>query len=93
MLKLKSNIKIKSWTANRAKKEMGTIVKEIAQMIGDYERSIAGMEEPEVETPGRPQDSDMDMSNKADLMTMIDIALDKGDFAEAKRLSDLLNKL
>ena len=79
--------------ANRAKKEMGTIVKEIAQMIGDYERSIAGMEEPEVETPGRPQDSDMDMSNKADLMTMIDIALDKGDFAEAKRLSDLLNKM
>lgn len=80
--------------ANRARNQMSRIVKEIAQMIGDYERSVAGMQ-PE-ETPGRASDmGSTEDSNysKEDLMSMIDAALDKGDFAEAKRLSDLLNKL
>jgi len=77
--------------ATRAKGQMSRIVKEIAQTIGDYERSVAGMYSDE--SPGRPSGTDISPESKEDLMSMIDAALDKGDFAEAKRLSDILNKL
>lgn len=79
--------------AGRAKTEIGKIVKEIAQMIGDYERSVAGMESPMEEIPGRASDMEKEPTSKQDILDAIDIALDKGDFAEAKRLSDILNKL
>lgn len=82
--------KIKS-AAARAKSQMSRIVKEIAQMMGDYERSIAGMDTGEM--PGRASDMPVDAESKEDIMAKIDIALDRGDFAEAKRLSDILNKL
>jgi hypothetical protein len=77
--------------ASRAKLQMSRIVKEIAQMMGDYERSVAGMDMGEM--PGRAADMEVDTESKEDIMAKIDIALDRGDFAEAKRLSDILNKL
>jgi len=80
--------------AGRAKSAMDKVAKEVSQMIGDYERSVAGMESPAgVEMPGRATDTEVDTQSKEDLMRAIDAALDKNDFAEAKRLSDILNKL
>jgi hypothetical protein len=78
--------------ASRAKMQMSRIIKEISQMVGDYERSVAGLETGE--TPGRAPGGIADAgSSKKEIMDQIDAALDRGDYAEAKRLSDILNQL
>jgi hypothetical protein len=82
--------------ASRAKDSMKKIIREISDMIGDYERDAAsyGSEEPGAASDsGQSQGANLSNMGKDELQKMLDKALDSRDFAKAKEISDILNNL
>ena len=82
--------------ALRAKDSMKKIIREISDMIGDYERDAAsyGSEEPGAASDaGQTQGASLSSMGKDELQKMLDKALDSRDFAKAKEISDILNNI